>query len=181
MVEPIEMPFGLSTQVGPGNHVLDRWGSDPARKMATLRWRAGPDISDDTPPWAVQKWLNRSRCCLGCGLRWAQGSMCYVGCALAQPGEYDWIVHVWVGRIEAAAMRPYVKLLWPLAMGCLPSTSNWSSLPLLLLQYVAYGYKAEFVRVLVSLLFFLCVGHVAVRLPVVINVSCSRRTTTVGY
>jgi len=25
--EPIEMPFGLRTRVGPGNHVLD-WGPD---------------------------------------------------------------------------------------------------------------------------------------------------------
>ena len=24
-------------------------------------------------PWAVQKWLNRSICCLGCGLEWAEG------------------------------------------------------------------------------------------------------------
>jgi len=26
--EPIEMPFGLTTRVGPGNHVLD-WGPNP--------------------------------------------------------------------------------------------------------------------------------------------------------
>jgi len=29
--EPIEMPFGLRTQVGPGNHVLDG-GPDPHGK-----------------------------------------------------------------------------------------------------------------------------------------------------
>ena len=29
--EPIQMPFGLRTQVGSGNHVLDR-GPDPHRK-----------------------------------------------------------------------------------------------------------------------------------------------------
>ena len=28
MAEPIEMPFGLRTSVGPGNHVLDG-GADP--------------------------------------------------------------------------------------------------------------------------------------------------------
>jgi len=28
MAEPTEMPFGLRTQVGPENHVLD-WGPDP--------------------------------------------------------------------------------------------------------------------------------------------------------
>jgi len=27
----------------------------------------------DTLRSSVQKWLKRSRCCLGCGLRWAQG------------------------------------------------------------------------------------------------------------
>jgi len=32
-----------------------------------------------TLPWAVQKWLNRSRCHLGCGLKWVEGSMCYMG------------------------------------------------------------------------------------------------------
>jgi len=28
MAEPIEMPFGLRTEVGPGNHILD-WGPEP--------------------------------------------------------------------------------------------------------------------------------------------------------
>jgi len=27
----------------------------------------------------LQKWLDRSRCCLGCGLWFAKGSMCYMG------------------------------------------------------------------------------------------------------
>ena len=34
--EPIEMPFGLWTWVGPGNHVLDG-RPDPTRKGAILR------------------------------------------------------------------------------------------------------------------------------------------------
>jgi len=33
--EPIEMPFGLRTRVGPGNHVLDS-GSDPPQIGAIL-------------------------------------------------------------------------------------------------------------------------------------------------
>jgi len=36
-------------------------------------------MPNDTLPWAVQKWLNRSRCCLRCGLGWAKRSMCYMG------------------------------------------------------------------------------------------------------
>jgi len=35
MAEPIEMPFGLWTRVGPGNHVLYR-GSDPLWEGAIL-------------------------------------------------------------------------------------------------------------------------------------------------
>jgi len=31
----------------------------------------GANVADDTPPWPVQKWLNRSICRLGCGLWWA--------------------------------------------------------------------------------------------------------------
>ena len=36
MAEPIEMPFGLWTLVGPGNHVLDG-GPHPPREEAILR------------------------------------------------------------------------------------------------------------------------------------------------
>jgi len=33
----------------------------------------------DTLQSSVQKWLNQSRCRLGCGLGWAQGIMCKIG------------------------------------------------------------------------------------------------------
>jgi len=41
--EPTEMPFGLRTRVGPGNHVLDG-GPDPSWERAILREgeRGGP-------------------------------------------------------------------------------------------------------------------------------------------
>jgi len=29
----------------------------------------------DAVPWALQKQLNRSRCCLGYGFRWSKGTM----------------------------------------------------------------------------------------------------------
>jgi len=72
--EPIEMPFGLRTLVGPENHVLDD-GTDlpvgrgnfegklcPIGKYRdTLRLRL-----------SMQKRLNRSRWRLGYGLGWAQ-------------------------------------------------------------------------------------------------------------
>jgi len=40
MAAPIEMPFGLRTWVGPGNHVLDG-GPDPPWKGAILRGERG--------------------------------------------------------------------------------------------------------------------------------------------
>jgi len=40
---PIELPFGLSTQVGPGNHVLDG-GPDPPMGRAILRGKVRPIV-----------------------------------------------------------------------------------------------------------------------------------------
>jgi len=47
------------------------------REGAILSGKACPTTADDTLTWAVHKWLNRSRCHLGCGLRLAKGSMCF--------------------------------------------------------------------------------------------------------
>jgi len=40
MAEPIEMPFGLRTRVGPENHVLDG-GPDPPMGMGNFERRKG--------------------------------------------------------------------------------------------------------------------------------------------
>jgi len=57
----IEMPFGLSTWVGPRKHVLD--GSQiPHAKGQLFEDRTCLGMPDDTLAWAVQKWLNRSIC-----------------------------------------------------------------------------------------------------------------------
>ena len=40
MAEPIEMPFGVETRVGPSNHVLDG-GMDPSRRRDSFGgWHA---------------------------------------------------------------------------------------------------------------------------------------------
>ena len=92
----------------------------------------------DCLPWAVQKWLNRSRCRLGRGLGWVQGIK-LLG-AWPDQGQF------WAGKgmprharrhsdvscaktaelierpntislsVCCAAMRPYVKLRWPLVI-----------------------------------------------------------------
>jgi len=71
---PIEMPFGLRTRVGPGNHVVDG-GPDPSMARGNFEGEEGRPIIKywDTLRSYVQKRLNRSRCRLGCGLL---GCMC---------------------------------------------------------------------------------------------------------
>jgi len=113
MVEPIEMPFGLRTQVGPCNNVLD--GVQIPHGEGQF-WRGGerrPIVKyKDTLQWAVQKRLNRSRCCFRFGLEWAQfqGSMHYVRV------QFGATRHISLNLSRAAAMRPLVKLLWSLAI-----------------------------------------------------------------
>ena len=66
--EPIKMPFELRTWVDPVNHVLDG-GPDPPWEGTILRGKGHPIVKHrDT--------LNRSRCRLSCGLRWAKGILC---------------------------------------------------------------------------------------------------------
>ena len=68
----------------------------------------------DTLQSSVQKWLNWSRCRLGCGLGWAQGSTSLIvfarwrQCAL---GATWWIR---LNHLSAVVMWPYVKLVYQL-------------------------------------------------------------------
>ena len=56
-----------------------------------------------------QKWLNRSRYRLGCGLRWVQGSILDRVHIVAA-------CRTRLNRLCAAAMWPFVRLLWPLVI-----------------------------------------------------------------
>jgi len=56
--EPIEVPFGFRTQVGPGNRILER-GPDPPWKGAILRGKGWLIVKYKHVLWsAVQKRLN---------------------------------------------------------------------------------------------------------------------------
>jgi len=74
--EPIEIPFGLRTWVGPWNHVLDG-GSVPPMGRGNFEGGKGRPIVKyrDTLRSSVQKPLNRLRCHLACRLGWAQEIM----------------------------------------------------------------------------------------------------------
>ena len=75
--EPIKMPFGLRSQVDPGNHVLGAGPGPPmGREIILGGGKMGRPIVKyrDTLWSSVQKRQNRSRCRLGCGLGCAEGS-----------------------------------------------------------------------------------------------------------
>jgi len=57
---PIELPFGLRTWVGPGNHVLD-WGPDPPMGRGKFLGENERPIVKyrDTLRSSVQRWRNR--------------------------------------------------------------------------------------------------------------------------
>ena len=64
----IEMPFGLRPRVGSGNRVLDG-GPDPLWERAVFRGKGRPVVKYRfIVRSSVLKRLNRSRCCLVCGL-----------------------------------------------------------------------------------------------------------------
>ena len=81
MAEPIEMPFGLRTQVGPENHVLDV-GPYPPMGRGNFEGGKGRPLRPvvkhrDTLQSSVQKQLNRQSCRLVCGLGWVQRNVLY--------------------------------------------------------------------------------------------------------
>jgi len=86
-------------------------------------WGKGSPIAKyrDILRWAVQKQLNRLICRLGCGLGYAEGSTSSIIFArwrhCAHMGEHiDATWRIWLNHPSAAAMRSYVKLLWPLSL-----------------------------------------------------------------
>jgi len=73
---PIEMPFGLRTRVGPGNHVFDGV-QIPHGKRQFWGGKGHPIVKyREILRSSVLKRLNQLRCRLGCGLGCAQGIMC---------------------------------------------------------------------------------------------------------
>jgi len=74
--EPIEMPFGLWTLVGPRDHILDG-GPDPPMGRGNFEGGKGRLIIKyrDTLRSPVRMRLKQSRCRLDCGFGWAIGIM----------------------------------------------------------------------------------------------------------
>jgi len=87
-----------------------RCGPDHLWEGAILNQKGQPIVKyRDTLPWAVQKQLNRLKCRLGWGLGWVQGTMLGGGGHCA-----TWWIPL--NHPYAAAMRPVVKLLWPVVI-----------------------------------------------------------------
>jgi len=117
MAEPIQIPFGLRTRVGSGNHVLDgnqiphgKWQFWGGKRDVIVKYR-------DTAV-TVQKRLNRSICCLGCGLGWDEGNTCSVvfgrwrQCAQVQSHSPGGANELSVCGGDAAFMLNYVDHLF---------------------------------------------------------------------
>ena len=72
------IPWAHLSQVGSDGpkESCVRWGPDPPWEGAIWRGEKRPIVKyRDARRSSVQKRLNRSICCLGCGLGWAEGSM----------------------------------------------------------------------------------------------------------
>jgi len=96
-----------------------RFGSRPPMTMGNFWGRRAHCKYSDFLRWAVQERLNRSICRLDCGLEWAEENASSVVFArwrqCAQIGRHiraTWQIRL--NRPSVAAMRSYVKLLWPL-------------------------------------------------------------------
>jgi len=90
-------------------------------KGAIIRKRTCTGMPNDSLSWVVQIRLNRSICRLCCGLKWTEGSTSSIVFARWHQCSHMWghIGATWRIRLNcpsAAAMRPYVKLLWPLVI-----------------------------------------------------------------
>ena len=68
-----------------------------------------------TLTWAVQKWLNWSRCCLSCGLRWVQETMykMWVQDCPNQRGNFLGKIHAWrhSARAQIAIFKPNLPIV----------------------------------------------------------------------
>jgi len=103
----LRMPFGMWTWVGPGNHVLIGVQIPPCRGV----------ISGGKKRPAVKYRIL-------CRELWRNGWLVVIGIGTwVDPRKHYWMgVHTgatWPIRLNrpcAAAMRPYVKLLWPLVI-----------------------------------------------------------------
>ena len=120
IAEPIVMQFGLWARSASRNHEMNG-GPNLPREWAILG-KGSPTVKyRHFLPWSVEKRLNQSICCLGCGLRSAEGSASSTAfvrwsqCALLC-GHIGATWQIQLNRPSAAAMRSYVKLLWPLVL-----------------------------------------------------------------
>jgi len=112
----------LGYRAGWAQGGIIRWGPDSHAKGQLLEERTWPGMLDDILLWSVQKWLNRSICCLvvdSGGPKEAQVQSYSPGGAnvpsqertLAPARGYDWIIHLQWG---CSLMSNYFyHLLWP--------------------------------------------------------------------
>ena len=127
----IEMPFELWTQVGQRKHVLDG-NPDPHAKGQFLKGKNTPGHARRHCAVSCEKWLNRSRCRLVCGLGWAQGCMYYMVVPIGATWRIRWNHSCSGGPNRSAAVRLYfdhLLMLMSLSMSLTISMSSLISVP----------------------------------------------------
>ena len=105
------------------------WAEQSTSSTVFARWHQCTQLQScsaggaNVPKDTVQKWLNRSICHLRCGLGWTEGSTSSIIFArwcqcTHMAGHIGAAWRIRLSRPSAAAMRSYVKLLWPLVSCC---------------------------------------------------------------
>jgi len=111
--EPIEMPFGLWTQLGARNHVLD-----PPCEWAIIRGKDMPGHAQRHCAMSCAKMAEPIDLPFGLCTWWAEGSTSpivfarWCKCSL-MGGHIGSIWRIRLNHPSASEMWPYVKLLWP--------------------------------------------------------------------
>ena len=76
---PIELPFGLRTWVGPGNHVLDGVQIPPMGRGKFVGENGRPFVKYKDTMVVCAKTAEPIGMSFGCGLGWAVGIICWMG------------------------------------------------------------------------------------------------------
>jgi len=116
------MLFGLRTRIGTGNYELYGCPDHPWEGAILLGERTCPGMPDDTLPWTVQKWLT-DQFAVWLWNRLGRRNQKFNHIPQVAPMcPYDrehWRHLANTTEPSFKAMRPYVKLLWPLVTAIL--------------------------------------------------------------
>ena len=147
--------YELRTWVGPRNRVLDGVHiPHMKRQFGGQKWRLNIKYRDALP-WAVEKWLNRSRCSLWYWVRCVQG-------AILDGVHFGATWQIWLksNRLYVLALHRYIKLLTYRTFSAAGSRL-WNSLPRDVTEcQTLAAFRRKLKHFLFSLSIVFCFSHV---------------------